>query len=139
MIEKSVLILINLILIPATLLHIYWILGGEKILDIALPFNVNDKKESLGKITYYSLAILSLAPVIALQCLVLCLINGIVTPVDTYKSIILIGGSMFCIIRALLGWTFMNSWFKNTSFQYYNIRYYSTIFLILGLGFLVLR
>ena len=139
MIEKSVLILINLILIPATLLHIYWILGGEKILDIALPFDVNDKKESLGTSTYTSLVILSLAPVIALQCLVLCLINGIVTPVDTYKSIILIGGSMFCIIRALLGWTFMNSWFKNTSFQYYNIRYYSTIFLILGLGFLVLR
>ena len=139
MIEKSILFLINLILIPATLLHIYWILGGEKILDIALPFDINDKKESLGKTTYTSLVILSLSPVIALQCLVLCLINGIATPVDTYKSIILTCGSIFCILRALLGWTFMNSWFKDTSFQYYNIRYYSTIFLILGFGFLLLR
>ena len=139
MIEKSVLILINLILIPATLLHIYWILGGEKILDIALPFDINDKKESLGKTTYTSLTILSLTPVIILQCLVLCLINGITTPVDTYKDSILMGGGIFCIIRAVLGWTVMNSWFKDTSFQYYNIRYYSTIFLILGLGFLVLR
>ena len=138
MIDKSVLILINLILIPATLLHIYWILGGEKILDIALPFDVNDKKDSLGKPIYYSLVIFSLTPVITLQCLVLCLINEIVTPVDTYKSIILTGGSMFCMIRAVLGWTLMNSWFKNTPFQYYNIRYYSPIFLVLGLGFWVL-
>ena len=139
MIEKSVLILINLILIPATLLHIYWILGGEKMLDIALPFDINDKKKSLGKTTYTSLVLLSLAPVIILQCIVICLINGIATPVDTYKSIILMGGSVFCILRALLGWTFMNSWFKDSVFQYYNIRYYSPIFLILGLGFLILR
>ncbi len=138
MIENNILFLINLILVPATILHIYWILSGEKMLDIALPFDVNNKKESLGKPIYYSLVIISLAPVIILQCIVLCLINGIATPVDTYKSIILIGGSMFCMIRAVLGWTLMNSWFKNTPFQYYNIRYYSPIFLILGLGFWVL-
>ena len=138
MLNSTTVILLNIILIPATILHIYWILGGEKVLDIALPFNYNDKKKSLGKSLYYTLGILSLAPVITMQILMLYLINDIPTPYSNFKELILLGSSIFCILRAIIGWSLKNKVFQNTTFQNYNIKVYSPIFLILGLGFMIL-
>lgn len=129
--------LLIIILIPITGLHVYWLFGGEKALDGALPNDYYDSKRLFTRHQLIALRIFLLGPVVlTLGFLIGCLLS-LFPFISPYQSMIYKGFAILFIARGLLG-PFFNRFTKKNAFKVRNAFIYSPVAFLIGILFYTL-
>ena len=125
-----------LLLFPITLLHIYWLCGGEKWLNEALPISLEQTKKRVSASLYKITKLFSLLPVIiTLILLQLNIMNFLPLSYKMSVSINVLFAYIF-LLRGLLGFTVINWVVKKELFKRYNTTLYFSY--IVAFSFLII-
>ena len=129
--------ILTIILLPITLLHIYWACDGKIALEGAWPTDLSKITQKLSDKAFFILKFLLLLPVIIV---LICLIGSfyILHPkLMIYNQQLYFIFSMIFIFRGLSGW-FINKLSTKPLFQKRNTFIYSPIAFLIGILFYLL-
>ena len=139
MILKIVIVSILTVLLSCIgLLHVYWLVGGEKWLDAALPNDYERAKQQFSVPVMRILKVITLAPVIIVLGVLVVSLYDIFLFIDPYKEQVYFWFSIIFISRGVLGWLVINKLTKKDLFIRNNTLIYSPISLSLGVLFMAL-
>ena len=127
--------LLTLALSIITLIHLYWLLGGRKGLDAALPHNISTIEKNLSNVSIISLNIYMLFPIIGVFSLLLLSLYDVISV--PYKNGIHLVFSLVFITRGLTGWI-INRFSNKEIFRKNNNKIYSPTTLLIGIFLLFL-
>eukprot|EP01047_Picozoa_sp_COSAG01_P000036 COSAG01_NODE_1_length_100484_cov_170.446142_36_plen_144_part_00 len=133
--NASVIALLTVLLSVITLIHVYWMFGGERGLDAALPHDISRIKQSLAKPVIVALNFMLVLPVVmVLSVLILSLYPVFLPAIVPPASMIYKGAAAVLIVRGL-GGRLLNKFSKKAQFIHLNNQLYSPVALLLGVLF----
>ena len=129
--------ILTIILLPITLLHIYWAFDGKIALDGAWPTDLSQINQKLSSKTFFIIKFLLLLPVILV---LICLIASFyIVPhnfIIDYQTLYMIFSLIF-ILRGLSGWI-INRFSSKSLFKKRNTLIYSPVAFLIGTLFYLL-
>ena len=138
MIDTLLIFLLVGLLLPITLLHSYWLMGGQWALDACLPVDNAVIQQRYTTKLLMILRFVTLVPVIVILCLLLATLLSLHPILITYQLTSYLTISLLCILRAVLGWIVFPFFIKKQGFIINNATIFSPLFLLIGILFLYL-